>query len=167
MGQKAICHNSTDNPETQPRRQMNTVAWYEIRIPNIHTVFATLTFASGYSLQLFNGDEMRLKTAALALLITTPVAAESVQFPVTIPQECFELAQREGVPTVIENRMQATKAKLKLAQMKNSDHLVRECRAAVHRAQQAVAAQTGTTVRSQRAQGGAQAAEARSQNNQP
>jgi hypothetical protein len=145
---------------------MNTVAWYEIRIPNIHTVFATLTFAS-YSLQLFNGDEMRLKTAALALLITTPVAAESVQFPITIPQECFELAQREGVPTVIENRMQATKAKLKLAQMKNSDHLVRECRAAVHRAQQAVAAQTGTTVRSQRAQGGAQAAEARSQNNQP
>ena len=110
---------------------------------------------------------MRLSTAALALLIATPVAAESVQFPITIPQECFELAQREGVPTVIENRMQATKAKLKLAQMKNSDHLVRECRAAVQRAQQAVAAQTGTTVRSQRAQGGAQAAEARSQNNQP
>ena len=82
---------------------------------------------------------MRLSTAALALLITTPVAAESVQFPITIPQECFELAQREGVPTVIENRMQATKAKLKLAQMKNSDHLVRECRAAVHRAQEAAA----------------------------
>ena len=73
---------------------------------------------------------MRLSTAALALLITTPVAAESVQFPITIPQECFELAQREGVPTVIENKMQAAKAKLKLAQMKNSDHLVRECRAA-------------------------------------
>ena len=117
---------------------------------------------------------MRLKTAALALLITTPVAAESVQFPITIPQECFELAQREGVPTVIENRMQATKAKLKLAQMKNSDHLVRECRAAVHRARQA-AAQAGTPARSQGAQpgfhggfeAGAQAAEARSQNNQP
>ena len=152
---------------------MNTVAWYEIRIPNIHTVFATLTFAS-YSLQLFNGDEMRLSTAALALLITTPVAAESVQFPITIPQECFELAHREGVPTVIENKMQAAKAKLKLAQMKNSDHLVRECRAAVHRARQA-AAQVGTPARSQGAQpgfhggfeAGAQAAEARSQNNQP
>ena len=62
---------------------------------------------------------MRLKTAALALLITTPVAAESVQFPITIPQECFELAQREGVPTVIENRIQATKAKLKLARVHN------------------------------------------------
>ena len=122
---------------------------------------------------------MRLSTAALALLITTPVAAESVQFPVTIPQECFELAQREGVPTVIENKMQAAKAKLKLAQMKNSDHLVRECRAAVHRAQQAVAAQAGTPARSQGFQAGtqpgfhgrfeaaAQPAEARGQNNQP
>ena len=78
---------------------------------------------------------MRLKIAVLAAVLATPVAAASVQFPITIPQECFELAQREGVPTVIENRMQATKAKLKLAQMKNSDHLVRECRAAVHRAQ--------------------------------
>ena len=80
---------------------------------------------------------MRLKTAALVLVFASPAAAESIQFPITIPQECFELAQREGVPTVIENRMQATKARLKLAQMKNSDHLVRECRAAVHRAQEA------------------------------
>jgi hypothetical protein len=143
--------------------------------PKHPTPFATLALASGFSPQLVNGDEMRLSTAALALLITTPVAAESVQFPITIPQECFELAQREGVPTVIENKMQATKAKLKLAQMKNSDHLVRECRAAVHRAQQAVAAQAGTSARAQGAQpgfhggfeAGAQAAEARSQNNQP
>jgi hypothetical protein len=143
--------------------------------PKHPTPFATLALASGFSLQLFNGDEMRLSTAALALLITTPVAAESVQFPITIPQECFELAQREGVPTVIENKMQATKAKLKLAQTKNSDHLVRECRAAVHRAQQAVAAQVGTSARTQLGvqpgfhggfEAGAQAAEARSQNNQ-
>ena len=95
---------------------------------------------------------MRLKIAALALVLATPVAAESVQFPLTIPQECFELAQREGVPTVIENRVQATKAKLKLAQMKNSDHLVRECRAAVHRAQEAAkeaAKQTTAEARNQ------------------
>ena len=91
---------------------------------------------------------MRLKTAALALLISTPVAAETPQFPVTIPQQCFELAQREGVPAVIENKVQATKAKLKLAQMKNSDHLVRECRAAVHRAQEA-AAQATTEAKNQ------------------
>jgi len=91
---------------------------------------------------------MCLKTAALALVLATPVAAESVQFPITIPQECFELAQREGVPTVIENRVQAAKAKLKLAQMKNSDHLVRECRAAVHHAQEA-AKQATTEARNQ------------------
>ena len=121
---------------------------------------------------------MLLRMTALALLVSTPVMAQGVTFPVTIPQECFELAQREGVPTVIENKMQATKAKLKLAQMKNSDHLVRECRAAVHRAQQA-AARAGTPARSQGAhagarpgfhggfEAGAQAAEARSQNNQP
>src|SRR5882724_5463236 len=116
---------------------------------------------------------MHLRTAALALLITTPVAAESVKFPITIPQECFELAQREGVPTVIENKMQATKAKLKLAQMKNSDHLVRECRAAVHRAQEARAAQAGTPGKPQAGghagfqagvEAAAQGGEARSQN---
>ena len=60
-----------------------------------------------------------------------------MHYPVTIPQECFELAQREGVPTVIENKYQAAKARLKLASMKNSDHLVRECRAAVARAKRA------------------------------
>ena len=112
---------------------------------------------------------MRFRTAALALFIASPVAAaESVKFPITIPQECFELAQREGVPTVIENRMQATKAKLKLAQMKNSDHLVRECRAAVHRAQEA-AAQAVTIAKSRVGgqagfEAGVQASDTRSQN---
>jgi hypothetical protein len=80
---------------------------------------------------------MRLITAALALVVTTPVAAEMPKFPVSIPQECFELAQREGVPTLIENKYQATKAKFKLARLSKGDPLVRECRAAVHRAQQA------------------------------
>ena len=83
---------------------------------------------------------MRLMTAALALVVTTPVAAEMPKFPVTIPQECFELAQREGVPTVIENKYQATKAKIKLAAMSKADPLVRDCRAAVHRVQQAAKA---------------------------
>jgi hypothetical protein len=93
---------------------------------------------------------MRFRLAALALVIASPVAAaESVQFPMTIPQECFELAQREGVPTVLENKVQATKAKLKLASMRNSDHLVRECRAAVHRAQEAMNAAKKSSVGSQ------------------
>ena len=56
-------------------------------------------------------------------------------FPVSIPQECVELAQREGVPVVMENRYQATKAKLKLARLSGRDPLVRECRSAVQRQQ--------------------------------
>jgi hypothetical protein len=83
---------------------------------------------------------MRLTAAAIAFLVTTPVAAETPKFPVSIPQECFELAQREGVPTTIENKYQATKAKFRLAQLSKADPLVRECRAAVHRAQEAMAA---------------------------
>jgi hypothetical protein len=81
---------------------------------------------------------MRFFVAATSIFLSVPAAAEvTVKYPVTIPQECFELAQREGVPTVIENKIQAAKAKLKLASMKKSDHLVRECRAAVARAKEA------------------------------
>ena len=75
---------------------------------------------------------MRLMTAALMFVLSTPVMAEVV-FPVSIPQECVELANREGVPTVIENRYQATKAKLKLYRLSNRDPLVRECKQAVER----------------------------------
>ena len=79
---------------------------------------------------------MRLIAAAIALSVTTPALAD-VRFPISIPQECFELAQREGVPTVIQNKNQATRAKVKLASMSGKDPLVRDCRAAVKRAQQA------------------------------
>jgi hypothetical protein len=83
---------------------------------------------------------MRLIAALLILVASARAMAEAATtFPISIPQECFELAQREGVPIVIENRYQATKAKIKLARMSNSDPLVRECRAAVRRAQQAAA----------------------------
>jgi hypothetical protein len=85
---------------------------------------------------------MRLMAATFALVVATPVAAETPTFPVSIPQECVVLAQREGVPTVIENKYQAAKAKLKLAGMSKADPLVRDCRAAVHRAQQAYKAST-------------------------
>jgi hypothetical protein len=87
------------------------------------------------------GDEMRLIAALLlSLVASAPAMAEvAVMFPISIPQECVELAQREGVPIVIENRYQATKAKIKLARMSGRDPLVRECRAAVKRAQQATA----------------------------
>ena len=42
-------------------------------------------------------------------------------------------ARREGVPVVIENKLQATRARIKLARLSASDPLVRECRAAVER----------------------------------
>jgi hypothetical protein len=86
----------------------------------------------------FNGDKMRLIVAALTVVLSSPAIAE-VTFPVSIPQECYELAQREGVPVLIQNRYQATKAKLKLARLSNRDPLVRECRAAVQRAREAAA----------------------------
>jgi hypothetical protein len=79
---------------------------------------------------------MRSIAAAIALTVTTPAFAD-VSFPISVPQECFELAQREGVPTVLQNKYQATKAKVKLASLSGKDPLVRDCRAAVQRAQQA------------------------------
>ena len=56
-----------------------------------------------------------------------------VVFPVSIPEECVELANREGVPTVIENKYQAAKAKLKLYRLSNRDPMVRDCKQAVER----------------------------------
>lgn len=73
---------------------------------------------------------MRFGFMGLAML-AVPAMAEAVTFPVSVPQECVELALREGVPVVIQNKFQATRARLKLASLRNSDPLVRECRAAV------------------------------------
>ena len=56
-----------------------------------------------------------------------------MSFPVYVPQECVALAQREGMPTVIENKYQAAKAKYKLYHLSKRDPLVRDCRAAVDR----------------------------------
>lgn len=92
---------------------------------------------------------MRRLTAALVLFATPAAAAEPISYPVTIPQECFTLAQREGHPTVIENRYQAAKARLKLARLSDKDPMVRDCRAAVSRAKAAyetAGAQPGATV---------------------
>ncbi len=44
------------------------------------------------------------------------------------------LAQREGYPTLIENRWEGVKARAKLARMKNSDLLVLQCKDAVSQA---------------------------------
>lgn len=87
---------------------------------------------------------MRLMTAAaLTLSLSLPAAAESI-FPVSVPQECMELANREGVPTVIENRYQAIKAKVKLYKLSTRDPMVRECRQAVDRMRAAMQEHTAS-----------------------
>jgi hypothetical protein len=63
--------------------------------------------------------------------------AESV-FPISIPGECLKLAQREGVPVVINSKYEAAKAKLKLARFSSPDPLVTQCCAAVERARVAI-----------------------------
>lgn len=77
----------------------------------------------------------------LALAVPGQMAAAgSVSYPIYVPEECMVLAQREGVPTVIENRYQAVKARIKLARLRSSEPMVAECRAAVKRAEIAVKA---------------------------
>jgi hypothetical protein len=88
---------------------------------------------------------MRLTTAAAALTfaLSAPAAAQVV-YPVSVPQECVALANREGVPTVIENRYQAAKARLKLYRLSNRDPLVRECKEAVERMKAAMQERTAS-----------------------
>jgi hypothetical protein len=87
---------------------------------------------------------MRLMTAAaLTLSLSLPAAAENI-YPFSVPQECVELANREGVPTVIENRYQAAKAKLKLYRLSTRDPMVRECREAVDRMRAAMQERTAS-----------------------
>jgi len=81
---------------------------------------------------------MRLIVATCAVLASVPaLAGTTVAFPISIPHECVELAQREGVPIVISNKYQFAKARIQLALLKDSDPLVRDCRDAVNRARQA------------------------------
>ncbi len=54
------------------------------------------------------------------------VRAAEIQYPVAIPNECVELAQREGYPLVIENKMQSIRSRLKLASLSRRDPLVRQ-----------------------------------------
>ena len=81
----------------------------------------------------------RIHTAIAAFVMLAPAAAsaateaEKVQYPIAIPQECVALAQREGEPLVIESRVQAIRARYKLARLSGKDPLVLQCREAVER----------------------------------
>ena len=74
---------------------------------------------------------------AMSAVSAGPAMAESI-FPISIPSECVELAQREGVPVMINNKYEAAKAKLKLARLSSRDPLVAQCRVAVERARVAM-----------------------------
>jgi bifunctional DNase/RNase len=80
---------------------------------------------------------MRQIIFTLAVVVSSPaLAGTTVTFPINIPSECVELAQREGVPIVISNKYQFAKAKIHLARLKDRDPMVRGCREAVDRARQ-------------------------------
>jgi hypothetical protein len=79
---------------------------------------------------------MRTTIIAITLLLASPVAAK-VTFPVSVPFECVELAQREHVPLIINSRYEALKAKYKLYRLSRNDPLVQQCKEAVERARQA------------------------------
>ena len=73
---------------------------------------------------------------ALVLVTVSPAMAK-VTYPVAVPMECVELAQREGVPLVIQNKYDAAKAKIKLARLSGRDPMVQLCRDAVEVARKA------------------------------
>jgi len=76
---------------------------------------------------------MRGLVGVLAFSIPAPLAAQAINYPVPIPGECTLLAEREHVPTMIENRYQALRAEYKLYHLNKSDPLVAQCRKAVAR----------------------------------
>jgi hypothetical protein len=80
------------------------------------------------------GTLMRVLTGAVLLTLSTPLAAEpAISYPVQVPQECAQLAEREHVPVVIANRYQALKAEYKLARLSRTDPMVAQCKEAVER----------------------------------
>ncbi len=62
-----------------------------------------------------------------------PSIGAEIQYPISVPTECVDLAQRERVPLIIENRTQGIKARVKLWRLNKRDPLVKECRDAVER----------------------------------
>ena len=74
----------------------------------------------------------------LVLILAAGPAVAKDFYPIAVPGECYELAQREGVPAVISNRYEAAKAKVKLARLRDTDPMVHECRQAVNRARQSI-----------------------------
>jgi hypothetical protein len=76
---------------------------------------------------------MRILMVAAIMLVSGRLTAKTVNYPVPVPSECMQLAEREHVPTMIENRYQALKAEYKLRRLSKADPMVAQCRDAVDR----------------------------------
>jgi hypothetical protein len=72
-------------------------------------------------------------TLAFVCLCTSALADTKVTYPIPVPGECAQLAEREHVPTILANKMDALKAKLKLERLNGKDPMVAECRDAIAR----------------------------------
>ena len=67
----------------------------------------------------------------LFILVLTCIPAMA---QVYVPQECAQLALREGFPIDVMTRTQAAKAKIRLKSLNDIDPIVRSCREAIARA---------------------------------
>ena len=79
-------------------------------------------------------EACNMTRAAIILALSCMPALSQVY----VPQECAELALREGFPTDVMTKIQAAKAKLRLARLNDIDPIVRSCREAVARAKSAM-----------------------------
>src|SRR3954470_20417467 len=71
--------------------------------------------------------------ALCTALICTGAVASQPEFPQSVPPACTALAERHGVPSLIENKTQARSAEAKLNALSVSEEGVHECRSAVAR----------------------------------
>ncbi len=69
----------------------------------------------------------------MALISTGAARASQPEFPQSVPPACTALADRHGVPSLIENKAQARTAEAKLNALSVSEEGVHECRIAVTR----------------------------------
>lgn len=63
----------------------------------------------------------------------TGIHAAEVQYPISIPSECVDLAERKGEPVMMQSKRQALKTKARLWTLPNRERGVADCRAAVRR----------------------------------
>ena len=118
-----ICGEMPRKPRPNPWKSPQKLGLIERIIQTIVEILGILILA------------ILLSIAVLIPFVTLARSAE-IQYPVSIPSECVELAQRRGEPLMIENKRQGIRAKAKLYLLRPSEPGVKECVAAVRRFEQ-------------------------------